>query len=283
VKDQAIYPKFNSDLVKDAQEQTLRTVVNLLVTQRGDYRDLFSTRQTFMNRNLAALYRVPVSGEAVGGWAPYVFPAEEPRAGILSLAAFLMLDPTHEGKSSPTIRGKTVRELLLCQPVPAPPPNVNFSIVQDDTNPLLKTARQRLIAHQENPACKGCHAITDPIGLSMENYDGLGSFRSHEHGALIDASGTFMGKPYTGLMGLTGLLRDNPQVPACLVQRVFEYGVGRESGSGDADWLSYAGSGFAKAGYRLPDLMRMVATSNAFAAVAPSLPAQPADPNRRTR
>lgn len=283
VKDQAIYPKFNSDLVKDAQEQTLRTVVDLLVTQRGDYRDLFSTRRTFMNRNLAALYRVPVSGEAVGGWAPYVFPADEQRAGILSLAAFLMLDPTHEGKSSPTIRGKTVRELLLCQPVPPPPPNVNFSIVQDDTNPLLKTARQRLIAHQQNPACKGCHAITDPIGLSMENYDALGGYRSHEHGGLIDASGTFMGKPYTGLLGLTGLLRDNPQVPACLVQRAFEYGVGRESVSGDAAWLTFAGSSFSNAGYRFPALMRIVAGSDALAAARPPQSLQPSDPNRRIR
>lgn len=283
VKDQAIYPKFNSDLVKDAQEQTLRTVVDLLLTKRGDYRDLFTTRQTFMNRNLAALYRVPVSAEAVGGWAPYAFPANEPRAGILSLAAFLMLDPTHEGKSSPTIRGKTVRELLLCQQVPAPPPNVNFSIVQDDTNPLLKTARQRLIAHQENPVCKGCHAITDPIGLSLENYDALGSYRSQEHGALIDASGSFMGKPYSGLTGLTSLLRDDPQVPACAVQRVFEYGVGRESENGDSNWLSYTNSAFANAGYRLPALMRLVASSEAFASASAPNTAQPTDSNRRTR
>lgn len=283
VKDQAIYPKFNSDLVKDAQEQTLRTVVDLLLTKRGDYRDLFTTRQTFMNRNLAALYRVPVSAEAVGGWATYAFPANEPRAGILSLAAFLMLDPTHEGKSSPTIRGKTVRELLLCQQVPAPPPNVNFSIVQDDTNPLLKTARQRLIAHQENPVCKGCHAITDPIGLSLENYDALGSYRSQEHGALIDASGSFMGKPYSGLTGLTSLLRDDPQVPACAVQRVFEYGVGRESENGDSNWLSYTNSAFANAGYRLPALMRLVASSEAFASASAPNTAQPTDSNRRTR
>jgi hypothetical protein len=194
-KDQAIFPKFSSDLAKDAQEQTLRTIVDLLVINKGDYRDLFTTRKTFLNRNLGALYKVPVDAAGMESWSPYTFSPDSHRGGILSLAGFLMLDPTHEGRSSPTIRGKTVRELMLCQPVPQPPPNVNFSIVQDVSNPLFRTARQRLTAHQENPACAGCHALTDPIGLSMENYDAVGDFRTRENTAAIDATGTYDGKP----------------------------------------------------------------------------------------
>ena len=272
VKDQAIFPKFNSELARDAQEQTLRTLVNLLVTERGDYRDIFATRKTFMNRGLAALYKVPAPAAGVEGWAPFTFPADAPRAGILSLAGFLMLDPTHEGKSSPTIRGKAVRELLLCQPVPPPPPNVNFSIVQDDSNPLLKTARQRLIAHQESPACAGCHALTDPIGLSLENYDGIGAFRSHEHDAEIDATGTFDGKPYVGLLGLSQRLRESPDAPACLVQRVFEYGAGRALDGADNAWFEATLASFQADGFRLPALMRRIATSAALRSLGPALP-----------
>lgn len=267
-KDQAIYPKFNSQLAQDAKEQTLRTLVDHLVTRKGDYRDLFTTKTTFMNRSLGALYRVPVSSDGVEGWAPYTFSASDPRAGILSLAGFLMLDPTHEGRSSPTIRGKSVRELLLCQTVPPPPANVDFAIVQDTHNPNFKTARQRLTVHMESPACKGCHALTDPIGLSMENYDATGDFRTHENGALIDATGTFNGKPYTGLIGFSRLLRDSPEAPSCLVQRTYEYGVGRSAGEGDAKWLEYAAQRFAAEKYRLPALMRWIATSEAFRAVA---------------
>lgn len=272
-KDQAIYPKFSSQLAIDAQEQTLRTIVDLLVTNRGDYRDLFTTRKTFMNRTLGAVYKVPVSTEGFEGWAPFTFPGDAPRAGILSLAGFLMLDPTHEGKSSPTIRGKTVRELLLCQPVPAPPPNVSFNIVQDDSNPLYKTARDRLLAHQENPACSGCHALTDPIGLSLENYDAIGSYRTHEKTALIDASGTFDGKPYLGLGGLSKLLHDSPDIPGCVVQRAFEYGVGRAAAGSDAAWLEYAISQFVADRYQFPELMRRIAMSNALAATAVDTPA----------
>ena len=267
-KDQAIYPKFNSEMVRDAQEQALRTLVDHLIVRKGDYRDLFTTKTTFLNRNLGALYKVPVGTAGVEGWMPYTFAEKDPRAGILTFAAFLMLDPTHEGRSSPTIRGKSVRELLLCQTVPAPPANVNFSVVQDVHNPNFKTARQRLTAHQENPACAGCHALTDPIGLGMENYDAIGDFRTHENGALIDASGTFNGKPYTGLIALSRLLRDSEEAPSCLVQRTYEYGVGRESGAGDAKWLEYSAQRFAADKYQLPALMRFMATSPAFRAVA---------------
>ncbi|MFA7601576.1 MAG: DUF1592 domain-containing protein [Novosphingobium sp.] len=268
-KDQALFPKFSADLATDAEEQTLRTVVDHLIRNRGDYRDLFTTKKTFLNRNLGALYKVPVAAAGMEGWAPYTFAPEDPRAGILTLAGFLMLDPTHEGRSSPTIRGKSVRELLLCQPVPPPPPNVDFAVVQDVNSPLHRTARQRLTIHQENPACAGCHALTDPIGLSMENYDALGNFRTHENGALIDATGTFNGKSYTGLLELSHLLRDSPEIPSCLVQRAYEYGVGRSAAASDEAWLDYARQGFARDGYRFPALLRGIALSDAFRKLSP--------------
>ncbi|MEJ6010405.1 DUF1592 domain-containing protein [Novosphingobium aquae] len=278
-KDQAIYPKFNSSLARDAQEQTLRTIVDLLLTNRGDYRDLFTTRKTFMTRSLGALYRVPVPATAFDGWAPYTFPANEPRSGILSLAGFLMLDPTHEGRSSPTIRGKSVRELLLCQMVPQPPANVNFQLVQDVSNPLYRTARQRLTVHQESPACAGCHKLTDPIGLSLENYDAVGNYRTHENSALIDASGTFEGKPYVGLLGLAGRLRESEAVPSCLVRRAFEYGVGREAAEADTAVLEQSAARFAAGGYRFPALMKSLAMSDAIRAVAPPSPGRTAARN----
>lgn len=273
-KDQAIFPKFSSQMAMDAQEQSLRTIVDQLVTRRGDYRDLFTTKRTFMNRNLGALYKVPVDPAGMDGWTPYVFGPNDPRAGFLTFAAFLMLDPTHEGRSSPTIRGKSVREFLLCQPVPQPPPNVDFAAAEDVHNPLRRTARQRLEIHGENPACAGCHALTDPIGLSMENYDAFGEYRTHENQALIDASGTFDDKPYNGLIELSQLLHDSPAVPRCLVRRTFEYGAGRPVGPGDATWLDATTIAFARDGYRLAALMRRIATSPAFAgATGPVVPA----------
>jgi hypothetical protein len=260
-------------VAKAAQEQLLRTIVNHLVTEKGDYRDLFTTRKTFMNRPLGSVYRVPLPEEAgLTDWVSYTFDESDKRAGILTLVGFLMLDPTHEGRSSPTIRGKAVRELFLCQPVPLPPPNVDFSAVQNTADQIHRTARDRLTLHRANPVCAGCHAMTDPIGLSMENYDAIGALRLQENGAPIDASGMFDGKAYGDAIEFERVLHDSPATASCAVQRAFEYGVGRSLTPSEESWLEYAAQRFAADNYQFPALMRRIATSQAFRAVAPEPP-----------
>jgi hypothetical protein len=254
--------------VSDAQEQSLRTIVDHLIVNKGDYRDLFTTRKTFLNSNLGSLYKVQVSDAAFGGWMPYTFDTSQKRAGILTLAGFLMLDPTHEGRSSPTIRGKSVRELLLCQKIPPPPPNVDFKIVQDTSDPLYKTARQRLTAHRTIPSCAGCHSLTDPLGLAMENYDAIGDYRKQENGETIDATGAFEDKHFADLISLQKLLHDNPSLPNCAALRVYEYGVGRMPTGAERPVVDFLGRRFADAKFSFPSLMRDVAISNAFHAVA---------------
>lgn len=268
-KDQAVFHKFTTPMANDAREQVLRTITHVLVEQKGDYRDLFTTRETFINRNLGALYEIPVEdGAGVEGWVPYTFTPEDRRAGILSFAGLMMLDPTHEGRSSPTNRGKLVREALMCQKVPDPPPNVDFTVVQDTASKVYPTARDRLAQHRENPVCAGCHAITDPIGLSMENYDAVGAWRTRENGAPINTSGTFEGKTYANLLDLSQLLRDSPSIPACAVQRAYEYGVGRKPSASEARWIEYANEAFARDSFRYPTLMKRIAVSPSFRAVS---------------
>src|SRR5581483_360654 len=161
------------------------------IKQKKDYRDFYTTRETYLSPSLAALYHLPTSSD----WQRYEFPADSPRAGMLTQISFLALH-SHPGRSSPTLRGKALREILLCQKVPDPPGNVNFTVVQETNNPKYKTARERLTAHQTEATCAGCHKLIDPIGLSMENFDTVGSFRTMENGAPIDASGMFDGKPF---------------------------------------------------------------------------------------
>jgi Protein of unknown function (DUF1592)/Protein of unknown function (DUF1588)/Protein of unknown function (DUF1595)/Protein of unknown function (DUF1585) len=269
-KDQSLFPVYSSQMAKDAKEQALRTTLDLLLTKNGDYRDLFTTQKTFMNRNMGALYGVAVEEGAVGGWVPYTFGVEDHRAGLLTLAGFLMLDPSHEGRSSPTIRGKSVREIFLCQKVPPPPGAVDFKLVEDTHNPVNKTARERLTAHRENPVCAGCHSVMDPIGLSMENYDAIGNYRITENEVPIDASGTFDGKSYKDVIELEQTLHNSPGLTNCLARRVYEYGAGRSVTSDEREWLKYLNERFADAQYGFPNLMRIVATSRAFQAVAAS-------------
>ena len=200
-KDPQIYPKYGSAVAIDAQEQTLRTLADLLVAQNGDYRDIFTTRKTYLTRLLGSVYAVPVTVST--GWEAHEYPEGDPRAGILTEVSFVALH-SHPGRSSPTIRGKALREIMLCQKVPDPPGNVNFTVVQDTGNPMYKTARDRLTAHRTNPACAGCHKLMDPMGLAMENFDSAGGYRTTENGVTIDASGEITGFSASRVAALKG-------------------------------------------------------------------------------
>ncbi len=274
-KDPAIYPAYTTDVARDAQEQTLRTIVTHLITDRGDYRDLFTTNKTWLSRPLGIVYRMPVATR--NGWEQGEFPASAQRSGILTDISLLALY-SHPGRSSPTLRGKALRETFLCEKVPDPPANVSFSIVQDAVNRPGSTARLRLAEHNENPVCAGCHKLTDPLGLTLENFDGTGGFRARENGAELDLSGKLQGTDFTGPQGLGKTLRDNPGVPLCLVQKLYSSASGRPLATKEEPYVEYLLNGFAASGYRLPDLMRAIALSKTFYAV--SEPPKPASPPR---
>ena len=265
-KDPSIYPAFIADTVSDAREQTLRMIVDELLVKDGDYRNLFTTRDTFISPALAPLYGVA----APPGWTPYSVPADSERVGLLTQIAFLA-SHAHPGRSSATLRGKALRELLLCQKVPRPPPNVDFSLIEDPKSTLL-TARERLAAHRANPVCAGCHKITDPIGLALENFDGAGQYRTTERGAPIDASGNLDGKTYTDAVGLAQALHDHPALPTCLVTRLYGYAVGQAPAGNTAPVVPYFGAQFAQQGYKLPQLLRTIALSNSFTTVTGEKP-----------
>jgi hypothetical protein len=264
-KDAIIYPAFTYQASRVVHEQTLRQLTDHLLERGGDYRDLFTTNRTFVNRALGPLYRIPVSVEASSDeWLPYEMQGER-NAGLLSSLSFLA-SHSHPGRSSPTLRGKALREIFLCQRVPAPPPTVDFSVFEDLSGKL--TARERLQAHDVNPACKGCHKLTDPIGLAFENYDGAGQFRTQENGEPIDTGGEFDGHPIQRVSDIGAAVREHPALTPCLTRRLFAYGTGHDPGAAEQEWLAWAVRRFAANDYRFPDLLREMAQSQAFYAVA---------------
>jgi hypothetical protein len=268
VKDATIFPKWTVRVSQDAQEQTLRTIVDQLLAEKADYRDLFTTRRTFLTPLLGSLYRVPVAQHSAA-WQRYEFPPGDPRAGIQAQASFVALH-SHAGLSSPTLRGKALRELLLCSPVPPPPGNVNFTVAQDTHNPVYKTMRERLTAHRTNPTCAGCHKLMDPAGLALENFDSDAGFRQRENGQVLDTSGELDGMRFSDAAGLGRALHDNPATSACLVRRVYTYAAGRAAGRQELPWLRALDQSFADAGYRLPALLRRIATSHSLYRVTAS-------------
>ncbi len=202
-------------------------------------------------------------------WHPYEFPADDPRGGVLTQISFVALH-SPPGRSSPTLRGKGLREIMLCEKVPPPPGDVKFNLINDTSNPLYKTARQRLTAHRTAPTCAGCHKLMDPIGLALENFDGEGAHRTSENGAPIDGSGELDNVTFKDSAGLGRAIHDNPAATACLVSRISSYGLGRMPAKSELVWVKDLETGFAAQGYRLRDLMARIATSAEFYEASPA-------------
>lgn len=268
-KDGKFFPRFTPAAKRDAPEQTLRTIVDHIVHRQGDYRDLFTTRRTFMTRALAALYGVPLVETTDNGrpmrWMSYTYPEGDPRAGILSQASFVAL---HSGaaRTSPTDRGKNFRLNILCQVVPPPPPDIDFTLIQDISNPKFKTARDRLEAHRTNASCAGCHRMMDPMGLAFENFDASGGFRTTENGAPIDTSGEWNGVKFSGPVGLTKALQGDPALTACAARKVFAFASGAMPPLNAAEWKGIQ-EAFASSNFNFLRLMREIAASDLLYAV----------------
>lgn len=260
-KDTAIFPAYSQAVLQDAREQTLRVITDHLLEQDGDYRALFTTRSSFMTRPLGLVYRVPVASP--DGWESFRFPNDSRRAGLLTHVSLLALH-SHPGRSSPTLRGKFIREVLLCQDVPPPPGDIDFSMFADEAALSSSTARDRLEVHNNDPACAGCHGLMDPLGLALEHLDGLGMERETENGEVIDASGELGGTTFEGPPTLGATIAAEPALTRCFVQTLYRYAVGREPEAGESDLLDYLTESFAHSGYRLRELLRELVLSDGF-------------------
>lgn len=284
-KDAMLFPKFSAEAAEDAREQTLRTVLDVVLTRNADYREIFTTRKTFLTPELGAIYQVPIFNNGPNGspdqWQPYEFAADDPRGGILTQVAFTALH-SPAGRGSPTLRGKAVREIALCQKVPAPPADVSFTQFEENTAHGASTARERLAAHATVPSCAGCHKIIDPIGFALENFDGAGEFRTTENSAPIDPSGEVDGIKYEDAGGLGQAIYNNPAAVSCVVDRMTARALGRTPTMGERKWLKTLKADFTESGHRVTALMREIAMSDALYHVGTQPPAREIKPLPRT-
>jgi hypothetical protein len=185
-------------------------------------------RTTFVDATLADLYGMdPPAG---AGFVRFDIPETWMRVGLLGLGSWQSMHAkTH--RTSPTLRGRFIAQRLLCTPVAPPPPDVPD--LEDGTTDEPQTMREKLEEHRENPACAGCHAIMDPPGLALENFDGIGAHRPDDQGLPIDASGTIDGIDYDGPVELANVLADHPSLPGCFARQLFRYSTGAKEPAGE--------------------------------------------------
>ena len=259
-KDATAYPDF-TPAVRQAMNDEVSAFVNA-VLRDGDARleTLLSANFSFIQGPLYDLYGLPLPTTGATTPKRVEFPAGQ-RAGLLTLAGTLATF-AHPDQSSPVARGLLVSEKLLCVTPGLPPPDVDTTVPPPDPN---VTTRQRLESHRNSPTCNACHGLMDPYGLTFENYDGIGRYRTKDGIQPVDATETLSEiGPVKNAVDLMEHLASSDQVRRCVVQHWFRHALGRVEAETDAATLSLVLAAFARADYRIPDLLVAMASSDGF-------------------
>ncbi len=248
-------------------EESLRLIDDVVWDRNADIRELFSTTTTFVNDELAAYYGFALPGSGAV-FARVPTPPEQGRAGLLTRGAFLTRF-AHNNRSSPTLRGKFIRENLLCAAVSAPPNDVETTLPEEvGDDHLPQTTRDRLAAHVNEPRCAACHEIMDPLGFSLEHYDQFGRYRSHENGLPIDSSSSVDGDDADDAVGFMDVLKNRSDMASCLVRGLFRHGTGAIEGEGQEALLYDVDTALFSSGLKLQEAMVAIAVSDVFGMVS---------------
>jgi len=225
VPDARLFPDFDDNLRKAFQRET-ELLFGSIVAEDHNVLDLLRANYTFVNERLARHYGIPnVYGSR---FRRVTFEEGSVRGGLLGQGSILTVT-SYANRTSPVLRGKWILENILGTPPPPPPPNVP-PLADNQAVGRTPSMRERMAQHRANAACSGCHQLMDPAGLSMENFDAIGRWRTRsEAGSAVDASGGLPdGSTFTGVSGLRRALLDRPDLFVTTVtEKLMTYALGR--------------------------------------------------------
>ena len=249
-------------LTSELRAETAALINRVVFDEPQDYFDLFTFNETFVTDDLAAHYGLPKPGSTTGAWVPY---GASGRKGILSHGSVLSAG-TKLADTSPTQRGKFVRNRLLCQEIPPPPSNVKADAPPDSKGASCKIDKYK--EHAQVGSCKGCHSQMDPIGFGLEGYDSSGVFRTSEIGkpeCAISGDGELAGVgTFNGPAGLADRLIESGELERCVVTQVYRFAMGRRETAADQGALDDLGARFKDDKHAFDQLMIELVSADAF-------------------
>jgi mono/diheme cytochrome c family protein len=258
---QNTYPDFDDSLRQAFRHET-ELFFDSIVRENRSVLDLLRADYTFLNERLARHYGIPnVKGSH---FRRVLLGADSVRSGILGQGSILTVT-SYPDRTSPVVRGKWILENLLGTPPPPPIPNVG-ELRPTNGQGVVISMRERMEQHRRNPVCASCHAMMDPLGLSLENFDAVGRWRTlGESSASIDASGVFPdGSKFQGAAGLKQMLLQSDRFVPTVTEKLLTYALGRGLEHYDAPAVRTIVRNASRDDYRFSSLITGVVQSAPF-------------------
>lgn len=259
----AIFPDFDDNL-RQAFRREGELFFDSIVREDRNVLDLLTADYTFVNERLAKHYGIPnVYGSRFR--RVQLGPELDVRRGLLGKGAVLTVS-AQPNRTSLVQRGKWIMENILGIQPPSPPP---FAVPPLDATAepgKVLTLRQQMEKHRAVEPCKSCHKIMDPIGVSLENFDAIGRWRTEDEGSPIDSVGVLVdGSTMNGVTGLrAALLRYSPQFVRNLSERLLSYALGRGSEYYDMPLVRSIVHDSARENYKFSSIVLGIVRSDAF-------------------
>ncbi len=253
------FPQWNPTL-RDAMQAETRLFFEYVLRENRPISEFLDARYTFLNATLAKHYGIP---GITGSDFRRVDLTTDERGGVLSQAAVLTVS-SYPTRTSPVIRGKYVLDNILGDPPPPPPPDV--PPLNESAVGVEASMRRQLEQHRSNTACAACHGKMDPLGFGLENYDGIGRWRTQDGKFPVDSNGTLPnGKTFSTLAEmrevLTSLL---PDFSRCLTGKMLTYALGRGLEPSDNRTVDGISQRVAEGGYQFQTLIYEIVRSLPF-------------------
>jgi hypothetical protein len=258
---QSDFPDFDDTLRQSLRRETELFFGSIAQEDRSAL-DLLRADYTFVNERVARLYGLPnIKGNH---FRRVTLPVDSPRRGLLGHGSILTVT-SYPDRTSPVVRGKWILENLLGVPPPPPPPDVPDL---DDTgaHSRTQTIRERLAEHRANPSCASCHALMDPLGFALENFNAVGVWRTiDETGAGIDAAGSMPdGTPFSSVAEFRAALENSDLFVMTLTEKLLTYGLGRGVEAYDQPAVRAIVRDAARSDYRFSALVTGIVQSPPF-------------------
>jgi hypothetical protein len=225
VPDARMFTSFDDNL-RQAFKRETELFFESIIRENRSVLDLLTANYTFLDERLAKHYDVP--GVYGTQFRRVTLPAGSVRGGLLGQGSIL-LATSYANRTSPVLRGKWVLENIIGTHPPPPPPGVP-PLREPRSEDSVPTMRERMAQHRENAACSSCHMLMDPIGLSLENFDAIGRWRTKgEDGAPVDATGGLPnGATFEGVSGLKKALLSRPELfVGAVSEKLMTFALGR--------------------------------------------------------